>query len=187
MSLDIRAMDLLRDAVAEEAAFEKAVELLSVKQRSVRELQTRLTRSGAGKSHVEGAIRRLVAAGYLNDATLADAVARSKLVDGGASRRRVQQLLFRRGVSREVAEAAIDDVMERHEVSEFDGALAAAKRRLRALRSFDAETRRRRLYAFLARRGYQPPAIAHVMKALGVALREGELPAEAETDVEEAD
>jgi regulatory protein len=111
-SLDVRAMDRLRDAIAEQAAFDKAIELLTARPRSARELHRRLMRYGAGKTQVDAAIRRLTALGYLNDAALADALIRSKMIEGGASRRRVHQELFRKGVARDVADAAIEQAVE---------------------------------------------------------------------------
>lgn len=166
-TIDLRAMDRLRDAIAEQAVFEKGVELLSVRARSARELQRRLLQKGAGKAHVDAAIRRLTALGYLNDAAYADAVVRSKMVEGGASQRRVQQDLFKRGVPRAIADAAIAQAVDEHGSNEIEAALQLARKRMRSLQSLDQATRRRRLYGFLARRGYDSSAIGAVMKALG--------------------
>jgi regulatory protein len=50
----------------------------------------------------------------------------------------------------------------------------AARRKLRSLAKLDPATRRRRLYAFLARRGYDGEDIRRTMAAVGEELRSGE-------------
>ncbi len=187
-TLDVRAMDRLQDAVAEQGVFDKAVQLLTVRRRATQELHRRLIRAGAGKVHVEAAIRRLTALGYLNDSAYADAMVRTKLIDGGASRRRVQQELFKKGVSREVADAALAQVADQYQANEAASALTLARKRLRSLRALDSATRRRRLYGFLARRGYDPSAVAAAMKALGEELASDQIGSddeEAREDLEE--
>jgi regulatory protein len=174
-SLDERELDRLRDAAAGLAVFDKALELLAVRPRSVRELRTRLTRHGVGEAHVAWAIARLTSLGYLNDADYAREVAHVKMVQGGMSKRRLQQELFRRGVARTEADAAIQETLEAHEVDERGAALAAARRRLAALRNVEPDVRRRRLHGFLARRGYEYDVIADVLReALGEASRSSE-------------
>ncbi|MBV6522705.1 MAG: Regulatory protein RecX [Gemmatimonadaceae bacterium] len=165
-ALDARSSDALRDAVATQAVFDKAVELLRARQRSTRELQRRLVQKGAGRMHVVAAIDRLVALGYLDDAAYAESIVQSQLVEGGSSRRRVQQDLLKRGVERAVVADAIQRAVDENGSDEAATALDLARGRLRTMRSLEAEARRRRLYGFLTRRGYDPDVIASVMRAL---------------------
>lgn len=149
------------------AVFDKAVELLAVRARSVRDLRLRLRRAGAVASQIEVVLERLVALGLLNDEEYARNLAHSRVVGGGVSKRRISQELQKRGVAREVADEAIGATLEDVELDEIGSARAAASKRLRALRTLDDATRRRRLYAFLARRGYESSIIARVIKELG--------------------
>ncbi len=165
-TLDVKAMDRLRDAIAEQAVFDKAVELLGVSQRSSRDLQRRLIQKGAGKVHVDAAIVRLTAVGYLNDAAFAESLVHSRFVEGGASKRRVEQILLRKGVARAVADDVIQRAIEENGTDERDAALQVARKRLRTLRSLDPSARKRRLYGFLARRGYDSAAISGVLREL---------------------
>ena len=48
-------------------------------------------------------------------------------------------------------------------LDEEGAALQAARKRLKALASLDAATRRQRLYAFLARRGYESDVVRRVL------------------------
>jgi regulatory protein len=146
---------------------------------SVRELRRRLFHKEPNASPVEAAIARLERGGLLNDASYAVQVAQSKVLSQGASRRRVRQELFKRGVSGELADAAINQVFSDESVDE--GALVerAARKRARLLASLDPATKRRRLYGFLARRGYDS---TEIVRALDVVLGGGGSDGATETD-----
>jgi SOS response regulatory protein OraA/RecX len=75
----------------------------------------------------------------------------------------VQQELFKKGVPRDVADEAVAEVLEDEQVDEVAVAERVARKRLPSLASADAATQRRRLYAFLARRGHDSATIRTVM------------------------
>jgi regulatory protein len=156
-------------------ALDRALDLLTVRGRSVRELRRRLQQKGEEPPVIDAAVERLSQMGLLDDAEFARQFARSKVLGPGLSKRRLQQELFRKGVAREVADDAISDVMADDGVDEDAIIERVARKKLRTLARLDAPTRRRRLYAFLARRGYESDDIRRVM---------GELlePADAEAD-----
>ena len=95
----------------------------------------------------------------MDDARYARALAFSKAVNAGASRRRISQELARRGVARDVADDAIETVWAEEEVDQRAAALSLARKRAASLAGLDPVVRRRRLYGFLARRGYDPDEI----------------------------
>jgi regulatory protein len=165
------AYDDVRDAVQREASFlatyDRALNMLALRARSSRELRRQLIRKGEPESQVDAAITRLEVAGFLDDGAFARQFARSKALGGGMSRRRIQQELARRGVARQVGDHAIDDVFEEEQLDEGAVVEQAARKKLRSLKSLDAETRKRRLYAFLARRGYDLDDIRRAMQAIG--------------------
>jgi regulatory protein len=166
-----RAYDDVRDAVRREAAllatYDRALNLLALRARSARELRRQLLRKGEPPDQVDAAIARLEVAGFLDDGAFARQFARSKAVGGGMSRRRIQQELGRRGVARQVGDDAIADVFEEEQLDERAVVEQAARKKLRSLKNLDAETRKRRLYAFLARRGYELDDIRRVIQAVG--------------------
>lgn len=175
--LDEAAAARLRSAASQLAVFDKAVELLAVRARSTRELQLRLRRAGAPEDTIGAAIERLEALGVLDDRAYARHVARSRVLGGGVSKRTIEVELQRRGVARRVADEAITETLAEVELDEAGAARVVAEKRLRALRSYDVATRRKRLYAFLARRGYSPDVVARVIRELmgrGAAEFEGE-------------
>jgi regulatory protein len=117
---------------------------------------------GEPRERAERVISKLRDVGLIDDADFARQVVRSK-VSSGASKRRVQQELFKRGVARDVADDAVAEVLEDEAVDEVAVAERVARQRLPSLASADATTRRRRLYAFLARRGHASETIRKVM------------------------
>ena len=148
------------------AAYDKALDLLAFRARSGAELRRRLVQKGIEGPRAEEAVRRLIANGLVDDRAYAETVVRSKALGGGASRRRVGQELARRGVDRETANAAVAHVWQEESVDQTSAAEALARKRLGSLRGLDAPTRRRRLYAFLARRGYDADEIRRAMAAV---------------------
>ncbi len=144
--------------------------MLESRSRSVVELRRRLLRKGEPEHDVDAAIERLCGAGLLDDANYARQLARSKALNAGQSRRRIGQELAKRGVERSIADAAIADVFDEEEVDETAAIDRAAQKKARSLGALDPTTRQRRLYAFLARRGYASDAIAAAIRR---ALDEG--------------
>lgn len=113
--------------------------------------------------HVDAALERLAAAGLIDDAEFARVLARSRLVGRGASKRRVEQEMWKKGVDSALAKEAIADVVEEEGVDERETVEAVARKKFRTLAKLDRPTQKRRLYAFLARRGYDADAIRQVM------------------------
>jgi regulatory protein len=160
----------LASRVAVEAAalhtFDRALAMLAARPRAARDLERMLVRKGEPAGHVATAVERLVALGVLDDAQYARQFIRAKIAGAGLSRRRLQSELWRRGVARDVIDAALAEVMVEDEVDESAQIAQVAAKKLRTLRSADPATTRRRLYSFLARRGYESSAIRRVIDSL---------------------
>ena len=153
--------------------YSRSLDMLARAPRSARDLRRRLLLKGEPESDVDAAVERLVAAGLLDDAAYARAFVRSKISSQGFSRRRLQQELSKRGVGRDVSDAAIAEVLEDEDVDEVANIERVARKKLRALHGLDDETQRRRLYAFLARRGYD---VDDVRAVVGKLRRLGQMP-----------
>ena len=174
--VDAAALDMLATDVAALKTYDRALRLLAARGRSVRELRRRLLMAREPEEHVDAAIARLEAMGALNDEEYARQVARSQMVGRGYAPRRIKQDLARRGVARDVADRAIEVVSTEDAAPGSFGAEDGvdltdtmerlARKKLRSLASLDPETRSRRLYAFLARRGYDSDDIRRVLAKL---------------------
>jgi regulatory protein len=155
------------ESIAVEAArlrtFDRALDMLAFRGRATRELRNALLRKGEEAANVDHALERLTAMGLLDDASYARQYAHAKIVGPGFSRRRLQAELAKRGVARDVADEAIADALAEDDVDSDAILERVAARKLRSLEKEDAPTRRRRLYEFLARRGYDSDDIRRVM------------------------
>jgi regulatory protein len=134
--------------------YNRALDLLSVRAYSVKELHRKLVQKDILPAEADAVVERLQAAGLLNDTSYSLAFARSKLLNSGASARRIRQDLMRKGVAPAIIADAIAQVMADEEVD--TGAVVArlAKKKLALLGDLPPLVLKRRLYAFLARRGY---------------------------------
>ena len=153
-------------AVHRTRVLDKALDLLAVRARSARDLRIRLRRAGAADPDITWSIDRLVRQGLLDDAAYARQVARAKVVGGGVSRRKVVTELRRRGVSAETADQAIDATLTEVDLDEEGAAMQAAEKRVRALRSLEPAVQRQRLYAYLARRGFESDVVRRVIASV---------------------
>ena len=166
LPVDERLDATLQREAALVATYDRALNMLALRARSAAELRRLLLRKREPADLVDAAIERLLRAGFLDDESFARQFARSKLLGAGLSRRRVQQELARRGVSREIADAALAEVFAEEHLDEEDGLQRVARKKLKSLERLDAATQRRRLYGFLARRGYDSDDIARTVREL---------------------
>jgi regulatory protein len=170
LAIGVVVTEALEGALREEGAaldaYDRGLNMLAFQARSKRDLRRRLVQKGESDANAEAAVERLEAKGLVDDGAFARQFARSRVLGQGASRRRLQQELFKRGVERSVADEAIGEVLSEEAVDEGDVVERVARKKVRSLGGLDAATRRRRLYAFLARRGYDADVIRRAMAAV---------------------
>jgi len=172
LKLSIGATTIGReDLIAREEAvlrtYDRAVMMLAARGRAAKDLERQLIRKGEPAEFARLAVDRLRDEGFVDDELFARSFVRSKAAGAGLARRRLQQELGRRGVDRGIADEAIAEVFEEDAIDEDASALQLAQKRNRSLRSEDAQSRRRRVYAFLARRGFSPDVIERALRAAG--------------------
>jgi len=160
---------LARDA--DVSVREAAHRLLSHRARTRRELERRLGEKGFGADRVAGCIEKLEESGLVDDAAVAAAFVRDRLHHRPRGSGRLGDELRTRGVSRDVAQRAIDEVFEAEQTS--DEVLArevaegwVARQGVVVLAALTSPGRtaewlraRRRLEGYLARRGFRGDAL----------------------------
>jgi regulatory protein len=137
-------------------AMDRALNFLGYRARSRVEVERRLHRAGYGEGTVDAVVGRLVELGYVNDGEFA-----RTFVEGRAAKygpRRLMRDLRQGGVDPEVSRQAVDERFEGD--MERQAAFAAAKRRYNTEEGSDAQSRR--VYGFLARRGFSTEVCAEV-------------------------
>ncbi len=164
--IDAERAEQLREAAGQLEVFDKGVALLAIRARSTRDLQLRLRRAGALAPAITAAVERLQRLGYLDDEAYARNHARSRALSGGVSKRRIGQELQRQGVAREIVQEAVAETLADVGIDETDAAMRIAVRRARSLRDLDPRKQRQRLYAYLARRGYDLDVVTRVVASV---------------------
>ena len=147
-------------------ATEAALVFLGYRPRSEKEVRDRLRRGGYEQDAIEHAIARLHEWRYLDDADFARRWVENRTAHRPRGRRLLQQELRHKGIDGEIARDAIDDA----ELDEPGAAEALARRRLPSYAGDEPAAIRRRLGAYLARRGYGYDVIRVALdRALGEA------------------
>jgi regulatory protein len=149
-------------AADEEAAWRTLLKALERRSFSVGEIRRRLRQKGHPPAAVEHAIARAVALRLLDDAAFA-----RQFVQSRASRGRGPERLRRDLRALSVAEPLIDRAL-REEWPEPEDALglaaSLAERRARQLGPIPREAKRRRLLAYLARRGFSGSRVSDLVR-----------------------
>lgn len=152
-----------------------ALNLLAHRARSREELRRRLWRKAIPDPLIEETLAWLEERRYVDDRAFAESFVRDRLRLRPRGRVGLIQELTKKGVDRDVADAAIAAVMDAEDVVEGDlarqSAEAWARKNERALRNArksreDRQKARRRLYGHLARRGFAPDAVRAAMDAV---------------------
>lgn len=134
------------EAAAAECATQRAMRLLTYRERSAAELTRRLCDDGYSAATSQSVTERMIALGLVDDARFARMWARSRAISG-MGRERIARDLATRGVSPELIEDALSEALED---TEFE-------RALRSVRSRPVPTDRKgrdRLVRHLIARGY---------------------------------
>lgn len=146
-------------------AREAALNLLSYRARTAVELRRRLRGKGYEDEVAERCVQELLDRGLVDDASFAEMFTRDRVKLRPRGLRRLVQELRAKGVDAKTAHAAVDEVWEQEDVSELELARrAAGKWSPRA--GEDPQRARRRLYGFLARRGFGGDTVRRVMGEL---------------------
>jgi regulatory protein len=141
------------DAGARLAAYDRALGVLSRGARSLFDLRRRLRQKGHTGDATGWALARLEEEGLVSDESFALQYARSRFARG-ASRSAVLTGLLKVAVRRDTAEGAIRTVMADGQWTDGDAARRAAQKKARTLSKLEPGVARRRMVAFLKRRGF---------------------------------
>ena len=135
-----------------EAAFRTTLRSLEVRSFARGDLSRRLQRKGHPRPAIEAAMDRAVRLGLLDDASFAQTYVETRAARGRGPARLVRDLLAMR-----VERSLVDRAITCHWPEGSDRSavpLALAHKRAAQLGSLPRQTKRRRLVAYLARRGF---------------------------------
>jgi regulatory protein len=150
--VDAALRDRLSSAADAEAAFRTMLRALGARSFARGDLSRRLQRKGHARAAIATALERVAELGLLDDACFAQNYVETRSARGRGPARLVRDLL-NMGVERSL----IDKAIASHWPEGSDRTaipLALAQKRAAQLGSLPRQTKRRRLVAYLARRGF---------------------------------
>jgi regulatory protein len=150
---------------ARQKTFDRAVNLLAYKPRSVVELRTRLMeKEWTNSAIVEEVIQKLEGYGYLNDGQFAKDFAASQLRGKPIGKRVLKQKLVMKKLDKETIEAAIETVFE--ETPETEVIERAVAKRLRLKGKPETREDVKKFYDYLLRQGFSYDVVSNKMREI---------------------
>ena len=162
MELDKHQMEEVIKAEEQSKANNYALNLLSYRARSEKEIRDKLKQRGYEDNYIENTIEFLYKYHYLNDYEFGKFLAKDKQSFKKAGKRVIMSELYQKGVDKEIISEIIDEVIDPDE--ELQRALELAEKKAVSYKNDDRNAKYRKLSAFLARKGYSFDIISKVLK-----------------------
>lgn len=131
-----------------EVAYQKALNYLSYRPRSERELMDNLSKHNFSEDVTQKVIERLGRQGLVDDRAFAQTWVENRSDFKPRGRRALRMELHQKGIERDLIDSVLEDI------DEDTLAYEAAMKQIRKYRSLDWEDYRRKMIGFLARRGF---------------------------------
>lgn len=137
-----------------------ALDLLTLRQRSVLELRQAMAKRNVPADVADEVLERFGEVGLVDDQAFASTLVASRTRFSGRGRARIRQELQVKGVDREIADEALAAISPEEEL---EAARAVARKKARSLAGLEAHVARRRLAGVLARRGFTTSVVSQVL------------------------
>jgi len=158
-------LDRLQALADVEAAYRAALRAETRRPHARRDLRRRLVQKQHPPPAVDAALERLAGHGLLDDRLFAEHFAATRSARGRGPARLVKDLL-RQGVDRPIAEAAVRTALVEEGLDPDTTVRDVAARRAAQLGGLAPVVLRRRLLAYLARRGYHGARVREVVEEI---------------------
>jgi regulatory protein len=157
MAIDEAELQGIRAEDERRTAYDAAINLLSYRPRSEKEMRQRLRRRKVAPEVIDETIERLRASHYLDDAAFAQFWRESRETHSPRSGRLIRSELLSKGVDVDTATSTVEGL------DDEEAAYRAASKRLKSLQGDDYDIFRRRLGGFLTRRGFGYDVVRRVL------------------------
>jgi len=175
----------LLEADADVRVREAALNLLSYRARTRRELKTKLRQKGFGAERIDACLDRLEQRGLLDDEAVAAAFVRDRLRHRPKGKAQLVSELRTKGIDVDTASQTIDRVFDDEDASDTMLASEAAEGWLRRQGAKIVEAlagpagperdkAKRRLHGYLSRRGFRGDALTEAMEHATAVAREAD-------------
>ena len=152
---------------SDEVAYQKALRFINVRPRTMKEVRKKLIEKGFTSTQVDNALKRLQEADLVEDGQFARMWVENRNEFHPRSQQLIQLELLQKGVAVEEIEKALVESADDAEL-----ATQAAKQQIRKYDRLDWPEFRKKLSAFLMRRGFSYGTIAPVVRSVWESARE---------------
>lgn len=143
-------------------ARDRALRFLSYRDRSEKEVRTRLGDAGYDENIIEWVIAELKRLNLINDQRFARSFAQTQMIIRPRGEHILKRELKQKGIDAELIDRIIEQVYE--EKDQFSVALELAKQRKKRNKNIDEMKARKRVSDFLLRRGFGWDIVSEVME-----------------------
>lgn len=154
-------IETIRNEVNVKLAKQRAIKLLTARDRSEFEVKERLIKQGFDKEAADDAIMELKAMGYINDRLFAHKYVSDRLKLKPKSKKALAYELCQKGIESEL----ITEVVNEYELDESSIAYRIARKKYGKYDAADPEVQRK-IASFLSHRGFSYEIIREVITAL---------------------
>ncbi|MEM9415390.1 MAG: regulatory protein RecX [Planctomycetota bacterium] len=162
----------VEDAKGFDKAFRAATRRLARRPMSRRMIDDKLRQLDHPAQTRAAVLERLEHLDLIDDEQFGRMLVRSEMSRKPAGPMLLKQKLFAKGIAGPLADKLIAEATDDPD-EQRDSALAFAQKKISTMQRLDPDTRYRRLYGQLARRGFNSDTLRHVMEALHDDLRAG--------------
>lgn len=141
-------------------ASEYAYRLLSFRERSEKELKSRMKKAGFDEDNVENALRKVKVSGYVDDERFAKNFAESKR-SKGFGKLRLRYALKEKGIEETIVRSVVDSMTDGEEIERARSLIA---RKMKTMRGTIGKKERESLRLFLLRKGYSYFIVSKALK-----------------------
>jgi regulatory protein len=145
------------------SAYVNALKMLARRELSEAQVRQRLVRRGYAADDVDAAIEKLRAERALDDARVAETIARTQSLGRGRGKFRVRQEIEAAGIGRAVADHAVAEAFK--DVDSNALLDAAIARRLRGRSGAVDDREFKRLFRYLVGQGFESDRVLQALKA----------------------
>jgi regulatory protein len=150
----------LQEKASQQDAYERALNQISRRPRSCREIERYLSKRGFDPTVIVTVIDRLVEKDYLNDRTFAELWVENRFEFRPRGARALRAELFQKGLTTSTIEAALENYDER------EAALRAGKKAARRWQKSDEDEFHKRVSGYLTRRGFEYELVRKVVSRM---------------------
>jgi regulatory protein len=144
------------------SAYVDGLKMLARRELSESQIRQRLARKGHSESDIDEAVERLRGERAIDDARVAEAIARTETSVRRRGKLRVRMQIQRAGIGKDLAKRAVDEVFS--EIDDDELIEASLRKRLRNRETIADDREFQRLYRYLVGQGFETDMIMRALE-----------------------